>query len=203
MSTLPILSSPFLLSTSEWTSLCNYLDRRTAHCLVWLSKTTPLEDRRLDEFCNGLILEYNTQLHIFLSAIAAGCTPPSPALLSASTGWIPVAGDVKDVITAQNLLPTVFQNGIPEGYLDFQVGFRWWEEATPQARTPSQRYYAMFQAWWTEQPNSITRNAVRLKTSKELKSAIAALQEELSQVDEDIAKALARLVELRLLIAQL
>ncbi|EFI27028.1 hypothetical protein CC1G_15161 [Coprinopsis cinerea okayama7 len=42
-----------------------------------------------------------------------------------------------------------------------------------------------------------------LKTSKELKSAIAALQEELSQVDEDIAKALARLVELRLLIAQL
>ncbi|KAG2002276.1 hypothetical protein CC2G_004477 [Coprinopsis cinerea AmutBmut pab1-1] len=175
----------------------DYLDRRTAHCLVWLSKNYPLEETRVDEFSNGLILEYNTQLQILINAIAAGCTPPCPALLCASTGWTPYAGDVKDCITSvDSLLLTVFQNGVPEGYLDFQVGFRWWEVAS-QPLTPSERYYKTFMAWWNEQPNSITRATVRLKTSGELKAAIAALEKEQREIDEDIAKCLARVVELR------
>ncbi|EFI26551.1 hypothetical protein CC1G_15764 [Coprinopsis cinerea okayama7 len=197
MSPMKHLCAPFLLSKSEWESFCSYLDRRTAHCLVWLSKNYPLEETRVDEFSNGLILEYNTQLQILINAIAAGCTPPCPALLCASTGWTPYAGDVKDCITSvDSLLLTVFQNGVPEGYLDFQVGFRWWEVAS-QPLTPSERYYKTFMAWWNEQPNSITRATVRLKTSGELKAAIAALEKEQREIDEDIAKCLARVVELR------
>ncbi|KAG2003748.1 hypothetical protein CC2G_004330 [Coprinopsis cinerea AmutBmut pab1-1] len=125
------------------------------------------------------------------------------SLLCASTGWTPFAGDVKDVVTsAESLLLTVFRNGIPDGYLDFQVGFRWWE-ASLQPLTPSQRYEATFTAWWQEQPNSITPQGLRLKTSNELKSAIAMLENELTEIDEDTAKCLTRLVELRMQIKRL
>ncbi|EFI28000.1 hypothetical protein CC1G_14492 [Coprinopsis cinerea okayama7 len=140
----------------------------------------------------------NTQLTILLNAIAAGCTPPCPALLSASTGWTPLAEDVRDSITsADSLLLTVFRNGIPDGLLDFDVGYRWWEGPVPPM-TASQRYYLTFRAWWNEQPNSITRGSLRLKTTAELRAAIDTLVEERDQVDEDIAKALVRVVGLRI-----
>ncbi|EAU81165.2 hypothetical protein CC1G_10452 [Coprinopsis cinerea okayama7 len=149
------------------------------------------------------LLSENTQLTVLFNAVGAGTTPPCPALLSASTGWVPLAEEIRDhIVSADSLLFSVFRNGIPDGYLDFQVGYRWWEHR-PHTMTASERYHLTFSAWWNEQPNSLTRGAIRMKSTSELRSALYTLMEERGWVDEDTAKALARVVGLRIQLKQL